>query len=177
MVGDALSRKVMTELRVLFARPSLFDDGSLLAELQVKPTWIEQIKGLLQPIKVPLWKWELVTIDLVSGLPLTPTKKDSVWLIVDPLTKSAHFIPTELGEQRVLGPELVFDTEDKVRLIRDRLKAASDRQKSYAHLKRREIEYSMGDSVFLKVLWHNHSSEEAMWEPEDAMRQQYPYLF
>ncbi|XP_052484854.1 uncharacterized protein LOC128039954 [Gossypium raimondii] len=35
----------MTDLRAMFARLSLFDDGSLLAELQVKPTWIEQIKG------------------------------------------------------------------------------------------------------------------------------------
>ena len=39
---------------------------------------------------------------------------------------------TELGEQRVLGLELVADTEDKVKLIWDRLKEASDRQKSYA---------------------------------------------
>ena len=58
---------------------------------------------------------------------------------------------TELGERQVLGPELVADTEDKVKLIRDRLKEASDRQKSYADLKRKEIEYSVGDMVFLKV--------------------------
>ena len=43
------------------------------------------------------------------------------------------------------------DTEDKVKLIRDRLKEASNRQKSYADLKRKEIEYSEGDMVFLKV--------------------------
>ncbi|XP_040934466.1 uncharacterized protein [Gossypium hirsutum] len=61
---------------------------------------------------------------------------------------------TELGERRVLGPELVADTEEKVKLIRDRLKEASDRQKSYADLKRREIEYAVGDSIFFKVsLW------------------------
>ncbi|KAK5845898.1 hypothetical protein PVK06_002141 [Gossypium arboreum] len=58
---------------------------------------------------------------------------------------------TELGERQVLGLELVADTEDKVKLIRDRLKEASDRQKSYADLKRKEIEYSVGDMVFLKV--------------------------
>ncbi|XP_052481187.1 uncharacterized protein LOC128035483 [Gossypium raimondii] len=132
---------------------ALFDDGSLLAELQVKPMWIEQIKGkqledeslglrfrqidsgntvdfgldsegvlcvrrricapndmhhgrnkiyqdlhelywwpglkrelpsrLLQPVKIPLWEWERETMDFVSGLPLTPTKNDSVWVIVD----------------------------------------------------------------------------------------------
>ncbi|XP_016743015.1 uncharacterized protein [Gossypium hirsutum] len=60
------------------------------------------------------------------------------------------------GEQRVLGLELISDIEDKVRLIRDRLKEASNRQKSYADPKRKEIEYSMGDLVFLKVSpWKN----------------------
>ncbi|XP_052886927.1 uncharacterized protein LOC128295403 [Gossypium arboreum] len=61
---------------------------------------------------------------------------------------------TELGEHRVLEPELVSETEDKVRLNRDSLKVAFDRQKSYADLKRRDIEYSIGDFVLLKVsLW------------------------
>ncbi|KAG8503177.1 hypothetical protein CXB51_001031 [Gossypium anomalum] len=49
--------------------------------------------GLLQPVKISLWKWEMITMDFFSGLPLTPSKKDSVWVIVDRLTKSAHFIP------------------------------------------------------------------------------------
>ncbi|KAK5771488.1 hypothetical protein PVK06_047692 [Gossypium arboreum] len=57
----------------------------------------------------------------------------------------------ELGERQVLGPELVADTESKVKLIRDRLKEASDRQKSYADLKYKEIEFTVGDMVFLKV--------------------------
>ncbi|XP_040951526.1 uncharacterized protein [Gossypium hirsutum] len=52
-----------------------------------------------------------------------------------------------MGDWCVLGPELVSDIEDKVRLIRDRLSAASDRQKSYADLKYREIEFSMRDLV------------------------------
>ncbi|XP_012483116.1 uncharacterized protein LOC105797735 [Gossypium raimondii] len=49
------------------------------------------------------------------------------------------------------SPELVFKIEDTVRLIRDHLKVASDRNKFYADLKRRDIEYSVGDFVFLKV--------------------------
>ncbi|KAA3465767.1 reverse transcriptase [Gossypium australe] len=44
VVADALSRKVVSKLRVMFAHLSLFDDGSLLAELQVKPTWVSQVK-------------------------------------------------------------------------------------------------------------------------------------
>lgn len=49
--------------------------------------------GLLQLVKIPQWKWERVTMDFVTGLPLTPTKKDSIWVIADRLTKLAHFIP------------------------------------------------------------------------------------
>ncbi|XP_017617677.1 uncharacterized protein LOC108462211 [Gossypium arboreum] len=50
-----------------------------------------------------------------------------------------------------MGPELVPETEYKIRLVRDRLKTSSDKQKSYADLKRHEIEYSVGNLVFLKV--------------------------
>ena len=233
--------------------------------------------GLLNPIPIPQWKWDNITMDFVSGFSLTQQKHDSVWVIVDRLTKSAHFIPvridysmdrlaelyvdeivrlhgvplsivsdrdprftsrfwkelqsalgtklnfstafhpqidgqserliqvledmlrgcvmefsgswdryiplmefaynnsfqssigmapyealygrkcrtpvcwTELNEHKLIGPDLVKDTEEKVQVIRQRLKAASDRQKSYANLKRRDIEYNVGDKVFLKV--------------------------
>ena len=58
---------------------------------------------------------------------------------------------TELNEHKLIGPNIVKDTEEKIQVIRQRLKAASDRQKSYANLKRRDIEYNVGDKVFLKV--------------------------
>ena len=44
VVADALSRRVVSDLRAMFTRLSLFDDASLLAELQVRPTWTNQIK-------------------------------------------------------------------------------------------------------------------------------------
>jgi len=233
--------------------------------------------GLLQPIMIPEWKWDRVTMDFVSGLPLSASKKDAIWVVVDRLTKSAHFIPvrtdfsldklaelyvsqivrlhgvpisivsdrdprftsrfwkklqealgtklhfstafhpqtdgqsertiqiledmlrccvlefcgswerylpliefaynnsfqssikmapyealygrkcrtplfwTELSESKIFGVDLIKDAEQKVRVIRESLKAASDRQKSYADLKRKDIEYQVGDKVFLKV--------------------------
>ena len=48
--------------------------------------------GLLQPLPIPQWKWDTIIMDFVSGLPLTQHKHDSVWVIDDKLTKSAHFI-------------------------------------------------------------------------------------
>ena len=58
---------------------------------------------------------------------------------------------TELDEHKIIGPHLVKDTKEKVQIIQQRLKAASDRQRSYANLKRKDIEYEVGDKVFLKV--------------------------
>ncbi|KAA3481026.1 DNA/RNA polymerases superfamily protein [Gossypium australe] len=183
--------------------------------------------GLLQPVKILLWKWERITMDFVSGLPLTPTRKDSVWKLAklyvaqivrlhgvpvsiisdrDPrftsrfwkalhqalgtrLDFSKAFHPQTDGQSErviqiledmlrgcedflslvefaynnsyqssiqmlpyeVLYGQLVSETEEKVKLIRARLKEAFDRQKSYADLKRKEIEFSVGDQAFMKV--------------------------
>ena len=48
---------------------------------------------LLHPLKVPEWKWDEVGMDLIVGLPYTQKGYDSIWVIVDRLTKVAHFIP------------------------------------------------------------------------------------
>jgi hypothetical protein len=48
--------------------------------------------GLLHPLKVPEWKWEEIGMDFIVGLPRTPAGYDSIWFIVDRLTKVAHFI-------------------------------------------------------------------------------------
>ncbi|CAL1392921.1 unnamed protein product [Linum trigynum] len=53
--------------------------------------------GKLQPLSIPEWKWEKITMDFVYGLPRTQKKNDAVWVIVDRLTKSAHFIPIRWG--------------------------------------------------------------------------------
>ena len=51
----------------------------------------------------------------------------------------------------MIGPDIVKDTKEKVQVILQRLKVASDRQKSYADLKWKDIEYEVSDKVFLKV--------------------------
>jgi hypothetical protein len=50
-------------------------------------------RGLLQPLSVLEWKWDDISMDFIVGLPLTACKFDSIWVIVDRLSKSAHFIP------------------------------------------------------------------------------------
>ena len=51
--------------------------------------------GFTQIMDVPTWKWEAINKDLVVGLPGTQRQNDSIWVIVDRLTKSAHFIPVK----------------------------------------------------------------------------------
>ena len=58
---------------------------------------------------------------------------------------------TELDEHKIIGPDLVKDMEEKVQIIQQRLKVFNDRQRSYANLKRKDIEYEVGDKVFLKL--------------------------
>jgi hypothetical protein len=68
----------------------------------------QQPTGLLQPLQVLGWKWEEIAreeiaIDFIVGLPRTQSGHDSIWVIVDRLTKVAHFIPFKITYS---GPQL-----------------------------------------------------------------------
>ncbi|KAL0311461.1 UNVERIFIED_CONTAM: Transposon Ty3-G Gag-Pol polyprotein [Sesamum angustifolium] len=76
-----------------------------VAEFVAKCITCQQVKaehqapaGKLRPLSIPEWKWEKITMDFVVGLPRTLRKHDAIWVIVDRLTKSAHFLPIRLGD-------------------------------------------------------------------------------
>ena len=52
--------------------------------------------GALQSLDIPEWKWDKITMDLVTGLPRTAKSFDSIWVILDRLTKTAHFLPVRM---------------------------------------------------------------------------------
>jgi hypothetical protein len=52
-----------------------------------------KLGGLLQLLSIPEWKWDDLSMDFIVGLPLTAHKFNSIWVIVDRLTKFIHFIP------------------------------------------------------------------------------------
>jgi hypothetical protein len=54
--------------------------------------------GRLKPLLIPTWKWDEIAMDFILGLPKTPTREDSIWIVVDRLTKSAHFIPIKVKD-------------------------------------------------------------------------------
>ena len=58
---------------------------------------------------------------------------------------------TELSKKKSIGPNLIQETKEMVKMIRERLKVATDRQKSYADMRRKDIRYEIGKKVFLKV--------------------------
>jgi hypothetical protein len=71
--------------------------------------------GLLHPLKTPEWKWEEIGMDFIVGLPRTPAGYDSIWVIVDRLTKVAHFISVkttykDLNWQSYIWLGLCLDT-------------------------------------------------------------------
>uniref|UniRef100_A0A1U7YRA6 Uncharacterized protein LOC104247112 n=2 Tax=Nicotiana sylvestris TaxID=4096 RepID=A0A1U7YRA6_NICSY len=233
--------------------------------------------GLLQNIEIPTWKWEVINMDFIIGLPRSYHKFDSIWVIIDRLTKCAHFLPVkttytaedyaklyikeivrlhgvpisiisdrgaqftanfwrsfqkglgtqvnlstafhpqtdgqaertiqtledmlracvldfkgnwddhlpliefaynnsyhssikmapyealygrrcrspvgwfEVGETELYGPDLIHQAIEKVKVIQERLRTAQSRQKSYSDVRRRDLEFEVGDWVFLRI--------------------------
>ncbi|KAJ9535815.1 hypothetical protein OSB04_un001026 [Centaurea solstitialis] len=127
--------------------------------------------GLLQQPEIPEWKGEQVSMDFVTKLPKTKKGHDTIWVIVDRLTKSAHFLPiketysidklAQLYVSEIVMPAFSVlhtrhyldarETTDKIKMVQEKLKVARDRQKSYADNRRKPLEFQVGDKVLLKV--------------------------
>jgi hypothetical protein len=55
--------------------------------------------GALQPLSIPSWKWDDISTDFIMGLPNTSRHHDSIWVIMDRLTKVAHFLPVHATDK------------------------------------------------------------------------------
>ena len=65
--------------------------------------------GPLQPLPIPSWKWEDICMDFIVGLPNTSRHHDSIWVIVDRLTKTAHFLPVHTTHRTEKYGEIYID--------------------------------------------------------------------
>nr|GFB90384.1 retrotransposable element Tf2 [Tanacetum cinerariifolium] len=102
VVADALSKKSgmiagIKDTRLVVPndaslREALLTEAhsSLFFHVKIEHQWAS---GLLQPLDIPVWKWDEISIDFVTGLPQTQRRHDAIWVVVDRLTKSAHFLP------------------------------------------------------------------------------------
>nr|GEW16035.1 retrotransposon protein, putative, Ty3-gypsy subclass [Tanacetum cinerariifolium] len=127
VVADALSRKNSGTMACLKIQPEIIKDLELMegstkmyrdlkhnlwwngmkqdvARFVAKCLTCQQVKiehqrasGLLQPLDIPTWKWDQISMDFVMGLPRTFKKNDAIWVVVDRLTKSAYFLPIQQG--------------------------------------------------------------------------------
>ncbi|KAI3732574.1 hypothetical protein L1987_63780 [Smallanthus sonchifolius] len=89
--------KMYMDLRTQYWWPGMKKDISLyvskcLTCLKVKAEH-QRPSGLLEQPEIPVWKWECIAMDFITKLPQTSRGHDSIWVIIDRLTKSAHFIP------------------------------------------------------------------------------------
>ncbi|XP_075478811.1 uncharacterized protein LOC142519661 [Primulina tabacum] len=94
------------------------------------------------------WKWEHITMDFVTGLPRTPKGYNSIWVIVDRLTKSAHFLHVKTTFTMNQYAEVYV--AEIVRL-HGQNEDGSNQTESYADNRRRPLEFEVGDHVFIKI--------------------------
>ena len=127
--------------------------------------------GLLNPLPMPQWKWDNITMDFVSGLPLTQQKHDLVWVIVDKLTKSAHFIPVMMNYSMDRLAQLYV--KEIVRLHGVPLSIVSDRDLRFTSRFWKELQSALGTRLNFKTAFHpqtNGQSERLIQVLEDMLR-------
>eukprot|EP00253_Pinus_taeda_P002642 PITA_02642 len=97
--GHPSYQKLITLLKKEYYWPGMKKD---VVEYLARCLECQQVKaehqhpaGLLQPIPIPKWKWETITMDFITGLPKSKRNNDSIMVVVDKLSKSSHFIPVQ----------------------------------------------------------------------------------
>jgi len=128
-------------------------------------------EGLLQPLSVLEWKWEEVSMDFITSQLTTQKGNDSIWVIIDRLTKSAHFIPVKT---RYRPPKYAdFYLAEIVKLHGIPKTIISDRGPQFtAHFWER-MHKSLGTSLIRSTAYHPQTSrqtEELNQVREDMLR-------
>jgi hypothetical protein len=101
--------------------------------------------GPLQPLEIPVWKWEAIAMDFLVGLPRTQAGYDAVWVIVDRLTKAAHFIPIKVKYSLEKLAELYL--QEIVRLHGVPESIVSDRDPRFTSRFWRSLQQAMGTKL------------------------------
>ncbi|GJS07778.1 putative reverse transcriptase domain-containing protein [Tanacetum coccineum] len=150
------SDKMYHDLRKLYWWPNMKADiatyvSKCLTCAKVKAEH-QKPSGLLQQPEIPVWKWERITMDFITKLPRTSSGYDSIWVIVDRLTKSAHFIPMNEKYKmekltRLYLKEIVCRHGVPVSII-------SDRDPRFASRFWRSLQKSLGTNLDMSTAYH-----------------------
>ena len=127
--------------------------------------------GLLQRMPIPEWKWERIAMDFAVGLPKTLGKFDSIWVVVDRLTKSAHFISVRI-DYNVEQLTKVY-VKDIVRLHGVLLFIISDRGTQFTSKFWRTLHDELGTQLTFSTAFHPQTdgqSEMTIQALEDMLR-------
>jgi hypothetical protein len=108
--------------------------------------------GLLQPLAIPKWKWDEIGMDFITGLPMTPRRKDMIWVIVDHLTKSAHFIAVN---QKDKGEKLIdIYVKEIVSKHGVPKKIVSDRGSVFTSAFWKQLQEALGSQLDFSTTYH-----------------------
>ncbi|GKB70572.1 putative reverse transcriptase domain-containing protein, partial [Tanacetum coccineum] len=127
--------------------------------------------GLLQQPEIPEWKWEKITMDLVTKLPRSSSGYDAIWVMVDKLTKSAHFLPIRED----------YKTEKLARFYINAIVARhgvpvsiiSDRDGQFASHLWQALQKALGTKLHMSTAYHPETdgqSERTIQTLEDMLR-------
>nr|GFA87283.1 reverse transcriptase domain-containing protein [Tanacetum cinerariifolium] len=127
--------------------------------------------GLLQQLEIFVWKWERVNMDFIVALPRTPSGYDSIWIIVDRLTKSAHYLPVKTTDSmekltQLYMKEIVCRHEVSISII-------SDRDSKFTSRFWRSLQEALGMRLDMSTAYHPETdgqSERTIQTLEDMLR-------
>jgi hypothetical protein len=108
--------------------------------------------GTLQPLPITSWKWEDISMDFIVGLPNTSQKHDSIWVIIDRLTKTAHFLPVHTTYSAKKYAEVYLD--QIVRLHGVPKTIISDRGAQFIARFWEQLKYALGTKLIWSSVYH-----------------------
>jgi hypothetical protein len=110
--------------------------------------------GILQPLLIPSWKWEDIHMDFIVGLPNTSQRHDSIWVIIDRLTKTAHFLPVHTTYNVKKYAEIYLD--QIVRLHGVPKMVISDRRAQFIARFWEQLQHALGTKLIRSSAYHPH---------------------
>ncbi|KAD4180494.1 hypothetical protein E3N88_29085 [Mikania micrantha] len=167
--------KMYRDLRVNYWWPGMKRDvvkhvEKCLTCMQVKAEH-QKPYGKLQPLEIPLWKWEHITMDLITKLPKTRKGYDTIWVVVDRLTKSAHFLPI----RESYSSEKMAETYVREVVSRHGVPVTivSDRDTRFTSHFWRNFQEELGTKLLISTAYHPQTdgqSERTIQTLEDMLR-------